>query len=839
MISKRALKAALSLAVLSSVQVCHAPAARGGDAMVGLDPKVRYQTIRGWSCNPHYLGAGAEQREQVLDDAVNQLGLTRVRWQQPNGNRATMRRWELENDDDDPDHADMARFNTADADRFVAAYVLPFKKRVEANGDPFELWLSPSFFKGGSTGDVPAFLLHSPGEYAEYATSFIQYLKSKYGVETTHYVICNEAGNNNVFSPPVVAEMTKVLGARMAALGLPTRGQFPDGVNAHVTWRYIQAAKDDPEVWKHVDVLSYHWYGGKNQEAMAKIRAFAEQKGKSTAQSEFMHLRIDHLYDDLTIGGVSYWSIYGLGGPGPGGQNYKFHLNNASFSRGRQFWNFRQVMHYVRPGAVRIGAASDEPAIRPLAFQKGGKTTVVLINTGRGATPRSVTVRGLPPGRYGVCQTVGAGPYRELGVKAADPKGDLAVDVARNGVLTIYPHPGGNLPPTVTEWRAKPNTLAVPASRTMLSAAAQDPELDALSWSWAVTAQPEGAKVALATPQAATTQATGLTAPGHYAFTGTVSDGAHKVSRDVLLNVFKGNQPPRLFDVHNRIPVLVTLPHDNTLLIGGTRDPEGGKLTLRWSVVRQPQGSAVKLETPDQNRCKLTNIKVAGDHVVRFEVRDGHHTVAQELTISVYPVNAAPIIEAAKAEPDLLTLPKTATALAAVTRDRDGDVISHWWRVTGCPVGARPVFAKQGGRDTKVSGLTVPGAYVFTLTAVDRTRYVRKDVVVSVLPKGGAAQAGKDTADPPAARSKDGRTIARGTVVGVVVRTGGRWVDIKSASGKTERYIPHWRGGMPRDGGGPDKAMVALIARLKAGQRVVVRWSVDHHLRLDDIQPAR
>ena len=286
--------------------------AAAAQCVVRIDPSIRHQVIRGWSCNPHYLEGPREQREAVIFDAVNQLGLNRIRWQQPNGNRSSMRRWEWENDNGDPDATDYSRLETAPADRFVQAYVLPFKRLVEARGEPFELWLSPSFFRKGSTGDVPAFLLHSPGEYAEFATSFILYLKRKYGITTTHYAICNEAGNNNAFSPRVVIEMTKVLGRRLAALGLPTKGQFPDGINAHVAWRYIQAGKDDPDLWRHVEVLSYHWYGGKNQQAMALIRDFARRLGKLTAQSEFMHLTIDHLYDDLTIGGVSYWSIYCL-----------------------------------------------------------------------------------------------------------------------------------------------------------------------------------------------------------------------------------------------------------------------------------------------------------------------------------------------------------------------------------------------------------------------------------------------------------------------------------------------------------------------------------------------
>jgi len=809
---------------------------RSGEATVTLDPSVKHQTIRGWSCNPHYTGGGAEQREQVIDDAVNMLGLTRMRWQQPNGNRSTMRRWELENDNGDPDVADLSKLNTADADKFIKAYVLPFKRRVEANGEPFELWLSPSFFKGGSTGDVPAFLLHSPGEYAEYATSFIRYLKDKYGVTTHHYAICNEAGNNNVFGPPVVIEMTKVLGARMKALGLPARGQFSDGINANVTWRYIQAGKDDAELWKHVDVLSYHWYGGKNQPAMARIRDFARQKGLSTAQSEFMHLKIDHLYDDLTIGGVSYWSIYGLGGPGPGGQNYRFHLNNTSFGRGRQFWNFRQVLRYARPGAVRIEAACDDPALRVLAFERKGRMTVVLINTTPPHQPRNVTVRGLPRGSYGACMSVGGRPYRELGVKAADAANGLPVAVPPNAVLTIYLHPDRNLPPVVTACEAKPNALKTPADRITLSAAAQDPERKPLSYSWAVTGQPEGARVALSDPKAAVTPATGLTAPGRYAFDVTVSDGTSAVVRRVLLNILEGNQPPVLLDVHNRIPVLVTLPHDNTNLRGGAFDLEGEKRSFRWSVVRQPKGSDVKLETPTQQKCKLTNITVAGDHVVRLEVRCGPHTVAEELTVPVYPANAAPLIQVIEAKPATLTLPAAATALSATTRDPDGDVISHWWRVARKPAGSAPVFAKQGGRDTKVSGLSVAGIYVFTLTVVDETKVARKDATVVVHPKGGPPPATQG--DPPAARSKDGRAIARGVVTGTVTRKGKAWLEVRSASGKTTRYIPHWSGGMPRDGGGPDQATVRAIAQVKVGQRVSIRWTVDHHVRIETIGPA-
>ncbi len=839
MIRTVATAALVSVLLASDAGLAAALAApgRSDEVAVTLNPAVKHQTIRGWSANPHYLEGPRAQREQAIDDAVNLLGLSRMRWQQPNGNRSTMRRWETENDNGDPDNADLSKFNTADADRFIEAYVLPFKRRVEANGEPFELWLSPSFFRGGSTGDVPAFLLHSPGEYAEYATSFIRYLKDKHGITTHHYAICNEAGNGNAFSPPVVIEMTKVLGPRMAALGLPTKGQFSDGVNARVTWRYIQAGKDDADLWKHVDVLSYHWYGGDNRPAMAQIRDFAQQKGLATAQSEFMHLTIDHLYDDLITGGVSYWSIYSLGGPGRG-QNYHFSLNGTSFRRGRHFWSFYQVLHYVRPGAVRIEATADDPAVRPLAFVRNERTTVVLINTTRPHREREVTIVNLPPGRYGFCHTVALRPYKELGLRQVGVNGRLRVRLAPNAVATLYPHPGGNLPPTVVNWQAEPSFLKTPASRVRLSASAEDPRLAPLRYSWSVVEAPDGATVHLAEPKSRTTTATGLTAPGRYAFEVKVSDGVNTVARRVFLNVFEGNQPPLVLDVHNRIPVLVTLPHDNTLLIGGALDIEGDTLSFRWSVVRQPEGSAVRLENPTQPKCKVTNITVPGDHVFRFEVRDGHHTVAEELTVPVYPANAAPVIESIEARPATFTLPAAATALSARTRDPDGDVISHWWRVVQKPAAARPLFARQGGRETKVTGLTVPGTYRFALSVVDSTKVARRTVTVVVRPKDAPALPVSASGAPPAARSKDNRVIARGTTTGTVTRKGQAWIEARSSTGKTTRYIPRWSGGMPRDGGGPEKAVVEAISNLKIGDRVSIRWHVDNHVRIEAIRTA-
>jgi hypothetical protein len=258
--------------------------------------------------------------------------------------------------------------------------------------------------------------------------------------------------------------------------------------------------------------------------------------------------------------------------------------------------------------------------------------------------------------------------------------------------------------------------------------------LDTISYSWSVKEQPTGANAVISNPNARSTSVSGLTAPGEYGFIVSASDGSDVVSRDVRLTVFSDNQPPLPDDVHNRIPVTLTLPNSSTQLRGYGWDLEGDPLSYRWSTLSQPAGAKVSLTNTTTTNCTASSMTVPGDYVFRFEVSEPSHTVSRELTVPVYPENpSAPFIKSAIASPPSLTLPATSrTDLSATTGDRDGDLISHWWSVRSAPTGARPVFAAPGSPQTDVTCLTVPGTYVFTLTVVDRTKHTTKDVTVTV-----------------------------------------------------------------------------------------------------------
>ncbi|OPZ86105.1 MAG: hypothetical protein BWY76_01098 [bacterium ADurb.Bin429] len=610
--------------------------AQANNVQVEVKPEIRYQTISGWGKVTPWLPAHPLLRDQCIEMGVNELGLNRLRFEGVQGNKLTERRWEWLNDDNDPHTINWDGFNTEQLDAKVTEWLVPWKKAVEARGETFDLYYSPSFYYNGSSGDLSPWMVNDPNEYAEWATAVLLRLRDKHGIEPNYISICNEAGHQNAFTPQFTLTMMKALMPRLRQQGFKTMVQYPESLNANVAMQYLDAARNDPEVWKWIGLVSYHWYGADNQTAMVKLRDFARERNLPTAQTEFMNLSMDHLYDDMVLGGVSYWEIYGKASP-----DYSAalsHISSTTYNYGPWYWSFRQVSHFVRPGAVRIECTSTDPQLRCLAFERQQRQVVVLISTRRPFTPRATTVTGLRPGTYGVSQTVGSsGVTDELGLRTVGPDGTLTVTVKGDSTLTIYGRDAVNRPPTFTEWRSQPDFLKLPVTTLSLRCAATDPERDPLTYTWSVVSKPQGATVTLAQPTAATTRADGLTLPGSYFFRVAVHDGRNTVTRDVAVGVFEGNQPPVPVDVHNRNPVWVRVKNGGTLLRGNAWDIERDQLTFKWTVVRQPAGAATRLETPDKSECKVMGMTLPGDYVFRMEISDPANTVSHEHTVPVYP----------------------------------------------------------------------------------------------------------------------------------------------------------------------------------------------------------
>ena len=73
----------------------------------------------------------------------------------------------------------------------------------------------------------------------------------------------------------------------------------------------------------------------------------------------------------------------------------------------------------------------------------------------------------------------------------------------------------------------------------------------------------------------------------------------------------------------------------------------------------------------------------------------------------------------------------------------------------------------------------------------------------------------------------------KGKVIGLLTEKGPNFIEVKAdGEEKGRRYVPHWVGGAPAQGGGPDKKMLKIIGDLKVGSRIEVDWEFEERLRV-------
>ncbi len=193
----------------------------------------------------------------------------------------------------------------------------------------------------------------------------------------------------------ILADDIKALGPRFITNGLATLVQYAEAVAPQTDWSYITPVQNDADMWPYVGRISYHNYGTADP-YRSFLRDYGKAKGLTTAQTEMGNPTFDDLYNDLTLAGVSYWEVAYSGNatlvPSAG---------LTSFTPSGTYFRLRQVMHYVRPGAVRIAALSSDPSLHVLAFSTNGAVTTIIENT---SATQTVNLSGLPPGAYGLSQ---------------------------------------------------------------------------------------------------------------------------------------------------------------------------------------------------------------------------------------------------------------------------------------------------------------------------------------------------------------------------------------------------------------------------------------------------
>ena len=110
-------------------------------------------------------------------------------------------------------------------------------------------------------------------------------------------------------------------------------------------------------------------------------------------------------------------------------------------------------------------------------------------------------------------------------------------------------------------------------------------------------------------------------------------------------------------------------------------------------------------------------------------------------------------------------------------------------------------------------------------------------VLIAGLGTGSAVWCAEDGAGKGAAKEEGHDAMPAGTTgvsEGEIVSKEKGKLIVHTKDGNL-LFMAHWHGGMPKDGGGLDKEMLATLEAFKPGQRVKINWSWQERRRIEQI----
>ena len=440
---------------------------------ITVDPAVTYQTISGWEAVAYALEptnpAFANFRDTLLDQAVRDLGINRVRLEIRSGVENSVdnwaayqagtidyqtwrsRRYATVNDDADPQTINESGFHFSEMDSTIDRIVNPLRQAAQANGEKLIANVNYVAF----TGQIKdgQYLHNDPAEYAEFVLATYLHLRSKYGWVPDLWEILLEPDNVSQWNGKLLGQAIVAAAARLKAAGFEPAFVAPSNTNMGNAVRSFDEMIAVSGVLPVLRELSYHRYGGVYLTNLLAIAGRAKQHGLDSAMLEWWSNAngYETLHEDLKIGNNSAWEQGVLGGA-LNSEMACYKIDDSDPAHPRVLLTdkskfLRQYYKFVRPGAVRIGAISQQGAFDPLAFinDLGSYVVVVKCSTGGG-----FSVGGLAGGTYGIKYTTAS----EFDVDLPDQtiySGQAVLSaIPRAGVLTIYgkPTPLDDEPPS-------------------------------------------------------------------------------------------------------------------------------------------------------------------------------------------------------------------------------------------------------------------------------------------------------------------------------------------------------------------------------------------------------
>src|SRR5215468_828390 len=375
--------------------------------VITLKPGTPRQTMLGWEATAQagqtdFRNMFPKYKDALFDAVVNDLGVNRIRLPIQNGSENPVdyftkyfngqisrsewvaHRYEVINDNDDPFVINPAGFQFSSMDQTIDTVVLPLKQRVEARGE--KLYINLNYVDFG-----PSDFEHKnyPEEYAEFMLATFLHLRDKYGWTPDAIELVLEADNAG-WSGTQIGQAIVATGDRLKAYGFQPAFVAPSATDMGNAITLFDELIKVPRATQYVTELSYHRYGGVSDENVQTIGNRSLQYGIQSAHLELIGANYLDLHKDLALGRDSSWSQFTIAwvasqGTDDGGKYYIIDdrdPNNPVVQMGSRTRYLRQYFKYVRRGAVRIDASSDNPDFEPLAFVNADCRQTVIVKAG-------------------------------------------------------------------------------------------------------------------------------------------------------------------------------------------------------------------------------------------------------------------------------------------------------------------------------------------------------------------------------------------------------------------------------------------------------------------------
>ena len=311
-------------------------------AVIAVNPSVVFQKMTGWEAT---LGLHVAEnpafpyfKDRLFDQAVNDLGINRVRLEVKSGiensrdysselkkklisaPQARCYRYATVNDNDDPFTINWSGFHFTDMDANIEQLLLPIKKRLEARGEKLFLNVNyVAFYKSISSPGCPPGLRYdheNSEEYAEFVLATYLHLKSKYGLVPDTWEFHLEPDNTPYWRGKQIGEAIAAAAKRLKANGFKPAFVAPSTTDMSNASPYFDEMIKVPGVLENLAEFSYHRYRGVSDAVLRGIGERAVRHKVNTAQLEHIASGYEDLHKDLTIGRNSSWSQYGLASTG-------------------------------------------------------------------------------------------------------------------------------------------------------------------------------------------------------------------------------------------------------------------------------------------------------------------------------------------------------------------------------------------------------------------------------------------------------------------------------------------------------------------------------------------